>query len=82
MWAPLYSDSRICSVMAFFLLFRLSTSVVLMLCHVSGGDTVFIMCTRMASKMAAHMVWRGSESFSSCSEMAGYLALLMVLSIV
>mmetsp|Transcript_33906 Transcript_33906/g.76677 ORF Transcript_33906/g.76677 Transcript_33906/m.76677 type:complete len:304 (-) Transcript_33906:222-1133(-) len=63
-------------VRSFF--FRLSLSHMSSLrgCQVVGARA-FIMCTRMASKMAPAMACSGIEIASSSSEMAGYLAFLI-----
>mmetsp|Transcript_36221 Transcript_36221/g.75342 ORF Transcript_36221/g.75342 Transcript_36221/m.75342 type:complete len:236 (+) Transcript_36221:902-1609(+) len=46
-------------------------------CQTSGFATVFIMCTRIPSKIAPHNVCRGRESASSSSVIAGYFAFLI-----
>ena len=50
-------------------------------CHTSGDDTVFIIWTRIASKMAPHIVCKGRETFSSSGVMSGYFAFLIGWSI-
>mmetsp|Transcript_23881 Transcript_23881/g.56425 ORF Transcript_23881/g.56425 Transcript_23881/m.56425 type:complete len:204 (-) Transcript_23881:466-1077(-) len=51
-------------------------------CQISGDAvTVFIICTKIASNIAPHIVWRGKESFSSCSVISGYFAFLIFCSI-
>mmetsp|Transcript_5575 Transcript_5575/g.13944 ORF Transcript_5575/g.13944 Transcript_5575/m.13944 type:complete len:203 (+) Transcript_5575:563-1171(+) len=67
--------SRIYNVFGTFFLLRFSTMALLRGCH--SSETVFMIWTRMASKIAPHMVCSGSETFSSSSVISGYFAFLI-----
>mmetsp|Transcript_62712 Transcript_62712/g.75453 ORF Transcript_62712/g.75453 Transcript_62712/m.75453 type:complete len:257 (-) Transcript_62712:343-1113(-) len=76
-----YVFSRILSVLGTFFFCKDSIIIFFIGCHTDGVDNVFIMCTRMASKIAPHMVCNGIETFSSSSVIAGYFEFLMSVSI-